>query len=75
MQDLSSGNKEDGLFRLIGKEKQVEKLFYMEGAEVILSSIINENAEMLTDKEIEAINKLKVGQSVYIGNVQIDRIR
>ena len=53
----------------------MKKVFYMEGAEVTLSSIINENAEMLTDKEIEAINKLKVGQSVYIGNVEIGRIR
>tara|TARA_R100001082_G_scaffold49677_1_gene26844 strand:+ start:68 stop:211 length:144 start_codon:yes stop_codon:yes gene_type:complete len=47
----------------------------MQGTETTLDSIIKENPELLTDKEKEAIRRLKITQSVYIGNILIERIK
>tara|TARA_Y100001963_G_scaffold34694_1_gene48324 strand:+ start:8240 stop:8383 length:144 start_codon:yes stop_codon:yes gene_type:complete len=47
----------------------------MEGTETTLESIIKENPELLTAEEKKAIRRLKVTQSVYIGNILIERIK
>ena len=51
------------------------KLFYMEGTETTLDSIIKENPEMLTVEEIKKLQELKVGYGIFIGNIHIERIR
>jgi hypothetical protein len=53
--------------------KTEAKRFYMEGAETTLNLIVKENLEMITDKEIEELQKLKVNEMVFIGLTGIIR--
>ena len=53
----------------------MNKLFYMEGTETTLLSIIKENPEMLTVEDIKVLKELKVNSMAFIGLTGIIRTR
>jgi hypothetical protein len=61
----------------MAKKSKKQKMFIIDNMPelVSLEAILKENEETLDQSEIDLLNNMQIGDSIYIGIVSIDRIK